>query len=66
MWIFKLLVILAFSNACVILRGHNYTSTPWAVQVNLDTDLTKKIAEKCGFSYKLAVNDKYFLQMNVL
>ena len=63
MWIFKLSVILAFSNACVIVRGHNYTSTPC---INLDTDLAKKIAEKCGFSYKLIVNDKYFLEMNVL
>lgn len=60
MWFFKLLVILAFSNTHVIVRGRKYTST-WAVQVTLDTDGAKRIAENYGFSYKLKVNDKYFL-----
>ena len=60
MWVFKLLVILAFSNAHVIGRGHKYTNT-WTVQVNLDTDGAKRIDENYGFSFKLKVNDKYFL-----
>jgi len=64
MWIFKLLVVLAFSNACVIVRGHN-TNT-WAMEVNLDTDGVKEIAEKYGFSYKLKVNDKYFRQCIIM
>ena len=62
MWLFKLLVILAFSNVHVIVRaGHRHTNT-CAVKVNGDTDEVKRIVETYGFSYKLKVNDKYFLQ----
>lgn len=65
MWFFILLVILAVSNTCVIVRGHRYTNT-WAVQVNGDTNGVKRIVEKYGFSYKLKVNNKYFLQCIML
>ena len=58
MWLFKLLVILALSNAYVTVRGHRYTNT-WAMQINGDTDGGKRIADQCGFSYKMKVNDKY-------
>ena len=62
MWLFKLLVILAFSNAHMIVRGHRYTNT-WAVQVNGVTDgMKRNIAEKDGISNKVKVNDKYYLQ----
>ena len=60
MWLFKLLVILAFSNVHVIVRGHRHTNT-CAVKVNGDTNEVKRIAETYGFSYKPKVNE-YFLQ----
>ena len=60
MWLFKLLVILAFSNAYVTVRGHRYTNT-WAAQINGDTDGGKRIAEQCGFSYKMKVNDMKYM-----
>jgi len=63
MWFFKLLVILAFSNTHVIVRSHKYTST-WAVQVTLDTDGAKRIAENYGFSYKLKISADCYLFEN--
>ena len=58
MCLFKLLVILAFSNANVTVRGHRYNNT-WAMQIYGDTDGLKRIAEQYGSSCKMKVNDEY-------
>ena len=54
MWFLKLLLILAFANACMTVRGHRYTNT-WIVQISGDTNEVKRIAEKDGFTYKTKV-----------
>ena len=57
MRLFKVLVILAFSNAHVTVRGYRYNNT-WAMQTYGDTDGVKRIAEQYGFSYKMKVQCK--------
>ena len=55
MWFLKLLLILAFANACMTVRGHRYTNT-WIVQISGDINEVKRIAEKDGFTYKTKVS----------
>lgn len=54
MWFLKLLVILAFPNACATVRDHRYTNT-WAVQIDGDVNEAKRITEKYGFTFKMKV-----------
>lgn len=63
MWLFKLLVILAFSNANVTVRGHRYNNT-WTMQIYGDTDGLKRIAEQYGSSCKMKISADCYLFEN--